>query len=462
MTSTTATTTAPHGRRRRAAAARRRAQQGLAEPERLRHAARGRLRAAHRLQAARARRPRQRRRVLLPAPPRHRGVRGGGHPRPRHHRPRPAARLRGQGRGVGPQLGFGRSTFRFAAPPGRARHAWTTWPASASPRRTTVWSQRYLQERGIDATVIRLDGAVETSVQLGVADVIADVVETGSTLRQAGLEIVGDVIMESEAVLDQPRRRGGAPRPRGLPAPAAGRPGGPLLRDDGLRHPLGRGRGGGRADPRHREPHGLAAAPRGLGRGALDGAARRRPSGSWTSCTRSAPAASSPPTSMPAGSDPAPGRPGDLPVTLPPAGCGSPRSSSAVCCWSTVVVVCGCPSPTTSGSPSRTFQRLTVLVLGLMVLGIGHGALALPRRRRRDGLRVVNGYRTHDYAWPEVVAVTLRPGNPWAVLDLSDGTVAGGHGHPGLRRGARPAQVRRLRALVEAHAADEPPRPSTA
>ena len=56
-------------------------------------------------------------------------------------------------------------------------------------------------EHGIDATVIRLDGAVETSVQLGVADVIADVVETGSTLRAAGLEIFGDVIMESEAVL---------------------------------------------------------------------------------------------------------------------------------------------------------------------------------------------------------------------------------------------------------------------
>jgi ATP phosphoribosyltransferase len=49
--------------------------------------------------------------------------------------------------------------------------------------------------------VTRLDGAVETSIQLGVADVIADVVETGSTLRQAGLEVFGDVILESEAVL---------------------------------------------------------------------------------------------------------------------------------------------------------------------------------------------------------------------------------------------------------------------
>ena len=59
----------------------------------------------------------------------------------------------------------------------------------------------FLEERGIDATVIRLDGAVETSIQLGVADVIADVVETGSTLRQAGLEIVRRAILESEAVL---------------------------------------------------------------------------------------------------------------------------------------------------------------------------------------------------------------------------------------------------------------------
>jgi ATP phosphoribosyltransferase len=98
------------------------------------------------------------------------------------------------------QLGFGRSTFRFAARPGVVVRA----EDLAGKRIATSYDgvvRRYLQERGIDATVIRLDGAVETSVQLGVADVIADVVETGSTLRQAGLEIVGEVIMESEAVL---------------------------------------------------------------------------------------------------------------------------------------------------------------------------------------------------------------------------------------------------------------------
>jgi ATP phosphoribosyltransferase len=56
--------------------------------------------------------------------------------------------------------------------------------------------------------VVRLDGAVETAVRLGVADVIADVVSTGTTLRQAGLEVVGEPILESEAVLV---RRTGAP-----------------------------------------------------------------------------------------------------------------------------------------------------------------------------------------------------------------------------------------------------------
>lgn len=98
------------------------------------------------------------------------------------------------------RLGFGRSTFHFAAPTG----VLTTLDDLAGKRIATSYDgvvERWLEANGIDATVIRLDGAVETSVQLGVADVIADVVETGSTLRQAGLEIAGDVVLESEAVL---------------------------------------------------------------------------------------------------------------------------------------------------------------------------------------------------------------------------------------------------------------------
>ncbi len=106
------------------------------------------------------------------------------------------------------QLGFGRSKFRFAARPGEL----TSLADLSGKRIATSYVgvvEGYLAEQGIAASVVHLDGAVETSIQLGVADVIADVVETGSTLKQAGLVIVGDVIMESEAVLIS--REGGEP-----------------------------------------------------------------------------------------------------------------------------------------------------------------------------------------------------------------------------------------------------------
>jgi ATP phosphoribosyltransferase len=97
-------------------------------------------------------------------------------------------------------LGFGRSNFHFAGPQGR----FTDLAELAGQRIATSYVgvvRTFLEERGIEATVTRLDGAVETSIQLGVADVIADVVETGSTLAAAGLETFGEVILASEAVL---------------------------------------------------------------------------------------------------------------------------------------------------------------------------------------------------------------------------------------------------------------------
>jgi len=109
-------------------------------------------------------------------------------------------------------LGFGRSRFHFAAPAGTASDV----SDLAGKRVATSYPgvvRRHLEEHGVDATVTRLDGAVETSVQLGVADVIADVVETGSTLRNAGLEVFGEPILESEAVLIT---RAGAEPPTGF------------------------------------------------------------------------------------------------------------------------------------------------------------------------------------------------------------------------------------------------------
>jgi ATP phosphoribosyltransferase len=97
-------------------------------------------------------------------------------------------------------LGFGGSTFRFA---GSADRDWQISDL-AGKRIATAYPglvASHLKELKISAEVVRLDGAVESSVRLGVADVIADVVSTGNTLRQAGLKIFGEPILKSEAVL---------------------------------------------------------------------------------------------------------------------------------------------------------------------------------------------------------------------------------------------------------------------
>ena len=97
-------------------------------------------------------------------------------------------------------LNFGTSTFRFAGPADKSY----TLKDIAGKRVATAYPglvSRHLHEAGITADVVRLDGAVESSVRLGVADLIADVVSTGNTLRQAGLAIFGDPILTSEAIL---------------------------------------------------------------------------------------------------------------------------------------------------------------------------------------------------------------------------------------------------------------------
>ena len=97
-------------------------------------------------------------------------------------------------------LDFGGSTFRFAGPTGK------DWQVKdiAGKRIATAYPglvSDYLVRNQLKADVVRLDGAVESSVRLGVADVIADVVSTGNTLKQAGLAIFGDPILQSEAIL---------------------------------------------------------------------------------------------------------------------------------------------------------------------------------------------------------------------------------------------------------------------
>ncbi|MEY4423371.1 MAG: hypothetical protein RLZZ258_474 [Actinomycetota bacterium] len=97
-------------------------------------------------------------------------------------------------------LGFGGSTFRFAGPVGTFK----TIADLEGKRVATAYPhlvEDFLNAQGVNVELVQLDGAVEVAVRLGVADAVADVVSTGNTLRQAGLEIFGPVILESSAHL---------------------------------------------------------------------------------------------------------------------------------------------------------------------------------------------------------------------------------------------------------------------
>ena len=144
---------------------------------------------------------------------------------------------------------------------------------------------------------------------------------------------------------------------------------------------------------------------------------------------------------MPAGSDPA------LPHTFRPFGV---RLAIVVLggLLTLVVVVMWFAFPPEIRAQFTAFQILTVLALG----GLFYvGGFALARSRlvaRQEGLTVVNGYKTRRYEWNEVLAVTLRPGAPWATLDLSDGTTVAAMGIQGSDGPRAQRQVRQVRSLV--------------
>jgi len=108
-------------------------------------------------------------------------------------------------------LDFGKSTFRFAAP---NSHNYSEGHL-AGKRIATAYPgllEEYLDRKKISAQIVRLDGAVESSIRLGVADVIADVVSTGGTLRSAGLETFGEILLQSEAILITRKGYSNSPR----------------------------------------------------------------------------------------------------------------------------------------------------------------------------------------------------------------------------------------------------------
>lgn len=166
------------------------------------------------------------------------------------------------------------------------------------------------------------------------------------------------------------------------------------------------------------------------------------------------PAASEPATPGPVGGSAAagelPARFRPLGVVVASVGLGAALVAIVVAVWLSM--------PAEVQESFTVAQRLTV---GLMLLGgvvVAHAMCRCRVDATEQGLTVVNGYRTHELAWGQVVAVTLRPGSPWAVLDLSDGTTRSAMGIQGSDGKRARRQTRRLRQLIDAHAAAEPPR----
>ena len=155
---------------------------------------------------------------------------------------------------------------------------------------------------------------------------------------------------------------------------------------------------------------------------------------------------------MPAVSEPPPLR---LPARLRPFGVRLAATAMA-CALTVTVVTIWLAFPPEVRAEFTVFQEATLLLIGSIIFGVG---FALARCRLdidEQGLTVVNGYRTHRFEWGQVVAISLRPGNPWAVLDLSDGTTQSAMGIQGSDGVKARRQVRRLRALIEAHAGTDP------
>lgn len=97
-------------------------------------------------------------------------------------------------------LEFGASALSLAAPRGSGK----TIGDFNGKRIATAYStltKDLLAKNGVQAELVKLDGAVENAVILGVADAVVDVVSTGNTLRRAGLEIIGEPLMRSTAQL---------------------------------------------------------------------------------------------------------------------------------------------------------------------------------------------------------------------------------------------------------------------
>lgn len=102
-------------------------------------------------------------------------------------------------------------------------------------------------------------------------------------------------------------------------------------------------------------------------------------------------------------------------------------------------------------SQFTAFQRVTLVLMGLLLFGAWHGLVRSRVTASDQGLTVVNGYRTRRFEWSQVISASLRRGAPWATIDLSDGTTVAAMGVQGSDGERARRAVREIRATIAAH-----------
>lgn len=143
-----------------------------------------------------------------------------------------------------------------------------------------------------------------------------------------------------------------------------------------------------------------------------------------------------------------------LPVTFRP---GSTRAVLLSAAVAILVVITAVAMLLEQLSPA---ERLSFIVTALLLDAV---LLLLARPKvvaDESGVTVVNLTNKRRLEWAEILQVTLRPGDPWVFLNLSDGTSLPALGiQPGIARQRAIADARALRALAEARSVAAPERP---
>ncbi|HIR46843.1 ATP phosphoribosyltransferase [Anaeromassilibacillus sp. An200] len=88
-------------------------------------------------------------------------------------------------------LGFGRCRFALAAPKGA--DFWSGYSSRTIATKYPATARAFFESRGMDVSIIKIEGSVELAPLLGLSDAIVDIVETGTTLKENGLEVVEEI-----------------------------------------------------------------------------------------------------------------------------------------------------------------------------------------------------------------------------------------------------------------------------